>query len=70
MEEWTGDFATPPGSPEARALGCICSPQQNRNGAGVPRPGGWVTYATLPWCPAHGVEKALQAIENGEAYPC
>ena len=56
----------PPGSPEARKRGCICSPQQNRNGAGVPGPRG-VMFFALYWCPVHGIEKALEAMNQGEA---
>jgi hypothetical protein len=33
----------PPGSPEAQKRGCICSPNQNRNGAGVPSPNGMMS---------------------------
>jgi hypothetical protein len=65
----TRDFATLPGSANALALGCICSPNQNRNGAGVQRPGGWISFATLPWCRLHGIEQALEAITRGEAHP-
>jgi hypothetical protein len=35
----------PPGSPEAQKRGCICSPNQNRNGAGVPSPNGMMFFA-------------------------
>jgi hypothetical protein len=38
-----------PGSPEARALGCICSPNQNRNGTGINRPGFGVLFVALWW---------------------
>jgi hypothetical protein len=56
----------PPGSPEAQKRGCVCSPNQNRNGAGVPWPGG-VMYFALYWCPMHGIEKAIEAVRRGEA---
>ena len=56
----------PAGSPEARKRGCVCSPNQNRNGAGVTR-AGRVMYFALYWCPVHGIEKALEAVRRGEA---
>ncbi len=45
----------PPGSPEARANGCICSSSANRNGAGLQRPSG-LLFQVLYWCPVHGSE--------------
>jgi hypothetical protein len=56
----------PPGSPEAQKRGCVCSPNQNRNGADVPGPHG-VMFFALYWCPVHGIEKALEAVRRGEA---
>jgi hypothetical protein len=49
------DEPPPPGNPEARALGCICSPNQNRNGASVVQPGIGVMFIALYWCPLHGI---------------
>ena len=48
-----------PGSPEARNQGCICSPQQNRNGAGVFRPGLGRMFAIVYWCPLHGIDQLV-----------
>jgi hypothetical protein len=45
---------------------CVCSPNQNRKGAGVPGPHG-VLFFALYWCPVHGIEKALEAVRRGEA---
>jgi hypothetical protein len=56
----------PPGSPEARKQGCVCSPNQNRNGAGVPTPNG-VLFFALYWCPVHGIEKVFEAVRRNEA---
>jgi len=56
----------PPGSPEARSVGCICSPQQNRNGAGIRR-AGRVTFFTLYWCPVHGIEAMIEALRSKQA---
>jgi hypothetical protein len=44
----------------------VCSPNQNRNGAGVPGPGG-VMYVALYCCPVHGIQKAIEAVQRGEA---
>ena len=55
-----------PGSSEARSMGCICSPQQNRNGAGVTRLGR-VKFVTLYWCPVHGVAAIIEALRRQEA---
>jgi hypothetical protein len=51
----------PPGSPEARAVGCVCSPQQNRGGAGVYRPGLGQWFSVLYWCPVHGIGDKARA---------
>jgi hypothetical protein len=56
----------PPGSSEARSVGCICSPQQNRNGAGIRR-AGRVTFFTLYWCPVHGVAAIIEALRSEQA---
>jgi len=56
----------PPGSPDAQKLGCVCSPNQNRNGAGVPGPGR-VMYFALYWCPVHGIEKTMETVRRSEA---
>ena len=53
-----------PGSPEARSLGCICSPNQNRNGAGINRPGFGVVFAVLCWCRVHGMVPAVRSSEG------
>ena len=55
-----------PGSSEARSMGCICSPQQNRNGAGIARLGR-VKFVTLYWCPVHGVEAMIEALRSEQA---
>jgi hypothetical protein len=55
-----------PGSPEARSLGCICSPQQNRSGAGINR-FGRTKFFTLYWCPVHGVDALIEALRSDEA---
>lgn len=56
----------PPGSPEALERGCVCSPNQNRNGAGVRGPDGAMMFFALYWCPVHGITKGLEAIRRGE----
>ena len=63
------DETPPPGSPEARKLGCVCSPNQNRNGAGVYRPPFGVMFAVLYRCPLHGNEKLTGAVRS-EAELC
>ena len=55
-----------PGSSEARSMGCICSPQQNRNGAGIARLGR-VKFVALYWCPVHGVEAMIEALRSEQA---
>jgi hypothetical protein len=60
---------SPPGSPEARQIGCICSPNQNRNGIGINRPGFGVLFAALYWCPVHGIERTFEAVRRDEAEP-
>ena len=47
----------------------ISDVQAGRLTALAPRPGGRVSFVTLPWRPVHGIEKAMEAIENGEAHP-
>jgi hypothetical protein len=54
----------PPGSPEARTRGCVCSPNQNRNGTGVHRPGFGVVFAALYWCPVHGILGKAREVEQ------
>ena len=56
-----------PGSPEAHALGCICSPNQNRNGTGMNRPVFGVLFVALWWCPMHGVERWLRPCGGAKA---
>ena len=43
-----------------------CSPNQNRSCAGVPG-SGRVIYFALYWCPVHGIQKAIEAVQRGEA---
>jgi hypothetical protein len=58
------ETAPTPGSPEARSLGCICSPNQNRNGAGINRPGFGAVFAVLGWCRVHGTVQANRSSEG------
>jgi hypothetical protein len=62
-----GIDAPPPGSPEARAKGCVCSPNQNRNGEGVSRPGLGKMFFPVYWCPLHGI-KAMQPRVGDDAH--
>lgn len=55
----------PPGSPEAQKRGCVCSPNQNRNGAGI-QSGKRVQFFTLYWCPVHGIEAMIGALRSHE----
>jgi hypothetical protein len=67
----TGAFPCPaisrssrcPAAPEVRSIGCICSPQQNRNGAGI-ESGQRVQFFTLYWCPVHGVAAIIEALRS------
>jgi len=54
MQDVQSETIPTPGSPEARSLGCLCSPNQNRNGAGIHRPGFGVVFTVLSWCRVHG----------------
>ena len=56
----------PPGSLEAVAQGCTCSPALNHNGEGIPGPSGPYYEAELH-CPLHGLKVAKRALESGEA---
>jgi len=56
----------PPGSPEAIARGCTCSPALNHQGQDIPDPRG--RYNQCDWqCPLHGLEVAKQAIAANDA---
>jgi hypothetical protein len=44
-----------PGSPEARAQGCLCSPGANHDGAGIRNPDtGEIYWLVDVECPLHG----------------
>ena len=45
-----------PGSSEAIARGCTCSPERNNQGRGVKTPGGMTAYVIADDCPLHGGE--------------
>jgi hypothetical protein len=57
----------PPGSPEAIAQGCTCSPEKNLAGAGRIRPGGEQMFVARIDCPLHGVEELKRALASGDA---
>lgn len=54
----------PPGSPEAIAQGCICSPTLNRHGQGTLH--GQPRFYYDRKCPVHQDEVAKRAQETGE----
>lgn len=56
-----------PGSPEAIALGCTCSPILNNDGAGNIGPDGRPRFVCDQNCPLHGLAVLRQALEDGEA---
>lgn len=62
------EFEHEPGSLEARARDCTCSPALNRNGAGVPGPNGRPLYECDKACPIHGIDVALRAVRAGKAH--
>jgi hypothetical protein len=53
-----------PGSPEAIARGCTCSPVLNPQGGTVAGPSGPV-YQCDPECPLHGLGIVRRAVEEG-----
>lgn len=56
-----------PGSAKAVARGCTCDPLANNDGRGFEEPGlGVVFYPDLD-CPAHGLNKAMNAVKAEEA---
>jgi hypothetical protein len=64
MQDVQSETVPTPGSPEAHSLGCLCSPNQNRNGAGIHRPEFGVVFAVLSWCRIHGEVQALRSSEG------
>ena len=56
----------PPGSSEAEAQGCICSPTLNRHGKGTLH--GQPRFYVHPKCPVHQVEAEQQAHERGDVW--
>ena len=56
-----------PGSPEAIAEGCTCSPVLNNDGAGNIGPDGKPRFVCDQACPLHGLVVLKQALEDGEA---
>lgn len=56
-----------PGSPEAAAEGCTCSPELNNRGAGTIGPDGRPRFVCDRECPLHGLAMLQQALEDGEA---
>jgi hypothetical protein len=61
-------FEHQPGSPEAVAQGCTCSPALNHNGDGAPGPGGRPIFHCDLGCPIQGIEIARHAIHAGQAH--
>jgi hypothetical protein len=56
----------PPGSLEAIAQGCTCSPVVNHEGQGSPGPRG--RYYECDWkCPLHGLDVAKKVIAANDA---
>lgn len=56
-----------PGSPEAIAQGCTCSPVLNNDGAGTIGPDGRPRFVCDQECPLHGLAVLKQALEEGSA---
>jgi hypothetical protein len=60
-------IATPrEGSSEAIALGCLCDPVENNNGAGVVDKHGWTFRVQHGGCPLHGRLSYASAIPYSE----
>jgi hypothetical protein len=56
-----------PGSPNAIAEGCTCSPVLNNDGAGNVGPDGRPRFVCDQACPLHGFSALRQALKDGEA---
>jgi len=56
-----------PGSPEAIAAGCTCSPVLNNDGAGNLGQDGRARFVCDQGCPLHGLAVLKRALEDGEA---